>query len=69
MKTVQIIGLAIVGIVLMYNSQTALAIGLTLILGLSKVPPFMVGQLLFVSLFELVLIAGFRRLLRGVRAS
>jgi len=69
MKSVQIIGLAIVGIVLMYNSQNALAIGLTLIFGLSTDPPFMVGQLLFVSLFELVLIAGFRRLLRGVRAS
>jgi hypothetical protein len=69
MKAVQIIGLAIVGIMLMYNSLNGLAIGLALVLGQVSDPPFVVGRLLFVSLFELVLISGLIKLLRRVRAS
>ena len=68
MKAVQIAGLVIVGILLAYNTLNALAIGLAVVTRQVVDPPFIVGQLLFVLLFEIVLIAIFRRLLRRVRA-
>ena len=68
MKAVQIVGLVIVGILLAYNTLNALAIGLAVVTRQIDNPPFIVGRLLFVLLFEIVLIAIFRRLLRRVRA-
>jgi hypothetical protein len=68
MKAVQIVGLVIVGILLAYNTLNALAIGLAVVMGQIDDPPFVVGRLLFVLLFELGLIAIFRSLLRRVRA-
>jgi hypothetical protein len=68
MKAVQIVGLVIVGMLLAHNSLNALAISLAVVMGHIADPPFVVGQLLFVLLFELGLIAVFRRLLRRVRA-
>ncbi len=56
MKTVQIIGLAIVSILLIPNSLNMLVIGLALVTGHVSDPPYMIGRLLFVALFELVLI-------------
>jgi len=68
MNAVRIVGLVIVGMLLADNSLNALAIGLAMVMGRVATPPFIVGQLLFVLLFELGLIAIFRRLLRRVRA-
>jgi hypothetical protein len=68
-KAVQIIGLAIVGILLISNSLNALAIGLMLVTGEVSNPPRMVGRVLFVALFEVALIGGFSKLLRRIRAS
>jgi hypothetical protein len=68
MKAAQLIGLVIVGILLISNSLNGLAIGLTLVTGEISNPPPMVGRVLFVALFELALIGGFRKLLRRVQA-
>jgi hypothetical protein len=68
MKALQIIGLVIVGILLIQNSLRALAIGLALARGEVSNPTYVVGVLLSVLLFELLLIGGFSKLLRRVRA-
>ena len=69
MKVVQIAGLVIVGWLLALNSLNALAIALALAAGQVAEPPYVVGRLLFVLLFELGLIAIARWLLRRVRGA